>query len=310
MRDCNQGMFRQQIRFLRRQLLQDGELPFSEVRSEEIIEKARTAVSFVWNDRIYTPIVTLWVFLGQVMSADHSCRAAVARFVAHRIANSRSPFSALTGAYCQARKRLPEKVISTVARLVGRQLANEAQNSWLWKGRHVNMFDGTTASMPDTPENQTAYPQVYNQKPGLGFPIARVCTINSLSCGAVLDLGICRNAGKRQGEVSLLRQLWSVLSPGDIPRTDALLSSWYEMLTLKQRGIDSVSPLNRGNTNWNALGNAFRSEVSPGVTEVPEPSTLAVLMLLGMIVTAGVACPATGRRGGSQPGRHRAAAAD
>lgn len=247
MRDCNQGRFRQQIRFLRRQFLQDGELPFSEVLSEEIVEKALTSVSFVWNDRIYTPIVTLWVFLGQVMSADHSCRAAVARLLTHRISNGQSPCSAETGAYCQARKRLPEKFFSTVARLTGRQLAEQVQGNWLWKGRHVYMFDGTTVSMPDTPENQTAYPQVYNQKPGLGFPIARVCTIISLSCGAVLDLGICRYAGKGQGEVSLLRKLWHILSPGDVLLTDSLMSSWYEMLTLKQRGIDSVSRLNKGN---------------------------------------------------------------
>jgi hypothetical protein len=107
------------------------------------------------------------------------------------------------------------------------------------------MFDGTTVSMPDTPENQAAYPQVYNQKLGVGFPIARVCTIMSLSCGAVLDMGISRYAGKGQGELSLLRKMWDILSPGDILLTDALMSTWHEMLTLKQRGIDSVSRLNK-----------------------------------------------------------------
>ena len=96
MRDCNQGRFQQQIRFLRRQFLQDGGLPFSNLLTEGIVEKALTAVSFVWNDRIYTPLVTLWVFLGQVMSADHSCRAAVARLVAHRISNGQSPCSSGT----------------------------------------------------------------------------------------------------------------------------------------------------------------------------------------------------------------------
>ena len=242
MRDCNHGTFRQQIRFLRRQFLQDGDLPFSNLLSGEIVEQALTAVSFVWNDRIYSPIVTLWVFLGQVMSADHSCRAAVARLVAHRIAHGQSPCSSETGAYCQARKRLPEKFFSIVARMVGRKLEDRVQSNWLWKGRHVYMFDGTTVSMPDTPENQAAYPQVYNQKPGLGFPIARVCTLISLSCGVVLDLGISRYAGKGQGELSLLRKLWDILSPGDILLTDALMSTWYEMLTLKARGVDSVSP--------------------------------------------------------------------
>ncbi len=88
-----------------------------------------------------------------------------------------------------------------------------AQRGWLWKGRRVYLFDGTTVTMPDTPANQAAYPQVYNQGPGLGFPIARVGALISLACGAVVNLGFCRYAGKGQGEVSLLRQLWDVLAP-------------------------------------------------------------------------------------------------
>jgi hypothetical protein len=50
----------------------------------------------------------------------------------------------------------------------------KAKQDWLWKGRRVYLFDGTTVTMPDTPENQAAYPQVYNQKLGLGFPISRI----------------------------------------------------------------------------------------------------------------------------------------
>ena len=194
-----QGCFRHQLGFLREQFLQDSELPFSNVLSTEIVTKAMTAVDLQWNDRIYTPLVTLWIFLGQVMSADHSCRAAVARFIAHRISRGQSACSAKTSAYCQARKRLPEELFSHVARLVGKTLAANVGAPWLWKDRHVYMFDGTTVTMPATRHNQAAYPQVYNQKPGLGFPIARVCAIMSLSCGAVLDLGICRYAGKRSG---------------------------------------------------------------------------------------------------------------
>ena len=170
MRDCNQGRFQQQIRFLRRQFLQDGDLPFSNVLSERIVEQALTAVDVVWNDGIYTPLVTLWVFLGQVLSADHSCRAAVARLIAHRVSQGQRPCSSETGAYCQARKRLPEKFFSAVACLVGRALDSKVDPKWLWKGRRVYMFDGTTVSMPDTSANLKAYPKTYNQKPGLGFP--------------------------------------------------------------------------------------------------------------------------------------------
>lgn len=71
MRYCNQGWFRQQVSFLRRQFLQDGDLPFTNVLSEQIVAQALTAIQAFWMDRIYSPLVTLWVFLGQVLSADH-----------------------------------------------------------------------------------------------------------------------------------------------------------------------------------------------------------------------------------------------
>jgi hypothetical protein len=105
---------------------------------------------------------------------------------------------------------LPESFFSAVACAVGRALDAKAERRWLWKGRRVCLFDGTTVTMPDTPENQAAYPQVYNQGPGLGFPIARTGAIASLACGAIVGLGFCRYAGKGQGEVSLLRRLWDV----------------------------------------------------------------------------------------------------
>ena len=180
--------------------LQEGKLPFTDILSAETITQALETIDVCWKDRIYTPLVTLWVFLGQVLSADHSCRASVARLIAHRISQGLNPCSSETGAYCQARKRLPEKFFSAVACLVGRALDAKSDAAWLWKGRRVCMFDGSTVSMPDTAANQRDYPQIYNQKPGCGFPIARIGAIISLSCGAVLNMGICRYAGKGQGE--------------------------------------------------------------------------------------------------------------
>src|SRR6185436_19893487 len=116
MRYSNQGRFRQQVRFLRRQFLQDGNLPFTNVLSDQIVSQALTAAGAFWVDRIYSPLVTLWVFLGQVLSADHSCRAAVARLIAHRLSRGQRPCSAETGAYCQARKRLADLAESPYVR--------------------------------------------------------------------------------------------------------------------------------------------------------------------------------------------------
>ena len=237
-----QGSVREQMRFLRRQFLQDGGLPFTDILSEEVISQALKAIDG-FLDRIYSPLVTLWVFLGQVLSADPSCRAAVARLIVHRISRGKSPCSAVTGAYCQARKRLPEKFFSDAARQTGSALDTNAKEDWLWKGRRVLVYDGSTVSMPDTSENQAAYPQPVAQKPGIGFPMARIAAVFSLACGAVLDLGICRYAGKGQSELGMLRTLWNIFRPGDIMLADRLMCSWTEMVMLKQRGVDCVCRL-------------------------------------------------------------------
>ena len=163
MRYSIQGRFRQQFRFLQRQFLQDGNLAFTDVLSEEIVAEALETTGVCWFERIYTPLVTLWVFLSQVLSADHSCRAAVARLISHRVSHGQNPCSPETGAYCLARIRLPEKFFSMVARQAGKALDAKVAADWLWKGRRVYAFDGSSVSMPDTLENQRAYPQLDTQ---------------------------------------------------------------------------------------------------------------------------------------------------
>ena len=184
--------------------------------------------------------MTLRVFLGQVLNADQSCRAAVARLIADRVSRGLEPCSSETGAYCQARRRLPEGFFSAVARLVGRNLDAQVDRRWLRKGRRVCLFDGSTVSMPDTPENRREYPLAYNQVPGTNFATARIGAIISLSCGAILDLGVCRYAGKGQGEVSLLRRLWSAVTPRRRAAGGPLMSGWVGMHRLKQRGVNTL----------------------------------------------------------------------
>jgi hypothetical protein len=245
MRYFSQGRFRKQVSFLRKQFLQMRGMPLSNVLSAEMVERELASIGGVWLDRIYTPVVTLWVFLSQVLSADHSCRAAVARLISHRVASGESPCSAETGAYCQARKRLPEKLFAQTVRQTGRALEDQIDRRSLWKGRHVKVFDGSTVSMPDTAANQQAYPQPASQKPGVGFPLARIAAVFSLASAAILELGICRFAGKGQSELGLLRLFWNVFHPGDVMLADRYLCSWFEIAILKGRNVDSVCRLHQ-----------------------------------------------------------------
>ena len=245
MRHSNQGWFREQFGFLKRQFLQEGDLPFTGVLSDKTIKQALNAIDFAWKDRVYTPLVTLWLFLSQVISADHSCRSAVARLIAHRLSKGQSSCSARTGAYCQARARLPEQFFAAVTRLVGQALDSRVKEDWLWKGRRVLMFDGSTISMPDTAANQAEYPQTNKSKPGAGFPITRIGVICSLTCGAVLNLGFCAYMGKGTGEVSLLRRLWNVLQKGDVLLADGLMCNWRNIYELTERDVHIVTRINK-----------------------------------------------------------------
>src|SRR5262249_54851901 len=155
------------------------------------------AVSY--RDRLFSPLVTLWAFLSQVLDPDHSCRAAVARLLAWRAARGLAPCSADTGAYCKARRRLPEAVLARLTRATGRQPQDQAPGHWRRNGRTVKVVDGTTVSMPDTADNQKEFPQSRAQKPGVGFPIARLVVLFSLAVGTALDAALGRYRGKQTG---------------------------------------------------------------------------------------------------------------
>jgi hypothetical protein len=104
----------------------------------------------------------------------------------------------------------------------------------------VQLVDGTTVSMPDTPENQEAYPQAHTQKEGLGFPVARVVVLLSLATGMLTDMAMGPYAGKATGETALLRQLPDGFEPGDILLADRYYCSYFMIALLMERGIDFV----------------------------------------------------------------------
>lgn len=237
--------FWQQMSFVRVQFAQIPGLAFGDVLSIDMVQQALTVFAIPWIDTVYTPLVTLLLFLSQVMNADSSCRAAVARLVAFRVAQGLRPCSSKTGAYCTARKNLPEGFFAWLVRRVGASLAAQVAPEWLWKGREVLVFDGSTVSMPDTPANQAAYPQPRSQKPGVGFPLARIAAVFSLACGAVLDLGLCRYRGKGQSELGLLRQLWHNFKAGSILLADRYICSYFEIALLLRRGVDSVTRMHQ-----------------------------------------------------------------
>jgi hypothetical protein len=215
-------------------------LYFASLLSEERIDESFGTARALWQGWVYTPAVTVWVFLSQCLSADHSCVEAVAGLIAWRLARGLKPCSAKTGAYCTAREDLPEEVCSRLMRQTGRAVDEAAPRAWRWHGHRVLDVDGSTFTMPDTPENQAEYPQVPGQRRGCGFPIARIVVVFSLAVGTVLDAAIGKYQGKLTGENSLFRTLHPLLEEGDVVLADRYFSGWFDLALLEQRGVHAV----------------------------------------------------------------------
>lgn len=194
-----------------------------------------------FRDRIYPPMTTLGLFIGQALSPDGACQDAVARNLSERRARGAAGCSLSTGPYCKARQRLPLALISRLGVVVGETLEGASPRHWKWRGRSVKLMDGTTVSMPDTPANQEVYPQSGVQKPELGFPLAMLVALISLSTGAVLRwaLGPCR--GKHTGEQALFRTLMPYLDAGDVVLADRYHCNYFTVALLVEHGVDLVT---------------------------------------------------------------------
>ncbi len=192
----------------------------------------------------WTPALTLWTFLHQVLSSDRSCRQAVCHVVM-AFALTRQPESFDTAAYCRARGKLPAALMQALTLDVGRRLEAQVPTGLLWHGRHVHLVDGSTSRLPDTPENQRAYPQPKSQKPGLGLPIIRWVVLLSLATAAVLGFAYGPYQGKQTGETSLFRQLLQQLRPGEIVVADRYFCSYFMVALLRLAGVDVVLRLHQ-----------------------------------------------------------------
>jgi Transposase DDE domain len=216
-------------------------LPFAGVLAEASILDVLNEHGVTYRDRVFGPVTTIWGFLSQVLSDDHSCRDAVSRVIAHRAANGVPDCSPNTASYCNARSRLLTGVLRTLAMRTAQELQASAAEEWKWNGRSVFIVDGSHVSMPDTPENQARYPQPATQQPGVGFPLARVAVLLSLATGACHDLAIAPYAGKGTGETTLLREMYGALAPGDVVLADALFDNYFLICELRDRSIELVA---------------------------------------------------------------------
>ena len=249
------------IELVRQSLLQSEGLPFSDALTVEQIQQAFDAedVSFGNADRdanpasaddgdvVYTMGITLWSMLSQALFTDvqRACRSAVQRVAVYYALLGREVSSTNTGAYCRARAKVTEGVVRRLAVGVAERCEAAVPDEWRWKGLRMLVIDGTTLSMPDTPENQEEWPQPASQTEGLGFPLMRAVALTSVVTGMVLALAVGPWAGKETGETALFRSLFKNLKRGDLVLSDRYYGGWFMLALLQDLGVEFVTRLHQ-----------------------------------------------------------------
>ena len=196
-------------------------------------------------DDVWTPAVTLWAFLGQCLAGSKCCVAAVARVLVLRVALGLPPCSAATGAYCKARAKLPEPWLRRLTLQVGQAVEDGVPDSWRWHSKRVLLADGAECSLPDTPENQKAYPQPGSQQPGLGFPMIRLVVLLTFTSAALVGCALGPHQGKETGETALFRTLLDQVRAGDVVVADRYYCSYWQVALLRECGADACCRLHQ-----------------------------------------------------------------
>ena len=228
--------------------LADG-LPFADILSAKDIRQAFDDADCHFaesEEDIYSPAVTLWAFLSQMLftGSARSCHAAVqrvrelCRFLGKTLPSLKS------GGYCKARNKIDEAVPEQLIRTIAEKTERKARKNWKWCGRnHLYLVDGSHVKGSDTPNNQEEYPQPKSQAEGYGFPMMRILILTSLITGMVRAIAMTSYYGKETGEVALLRSLIDQIEEGSVVVGDQLFCSYMMIALLSAAGIDVVTKL-------------------------------------------------------------------
>ncbi len=181
--------------------------------------------------------LTFWTFLWQSAQAGSSCRDAVRQARALRISRDQPPPADDTGPYCTARGKLPLDRLDSIHQDLLQDAQSLITEGDLWCGHRVSVLDGTCFTMADTPENQALYPQPRVQKPGCGFPIARLLAFFCLSTGLIRTW---ITGHWYQHELSLLPGLLESLRRGEVLLGDRGFGNFVVLAQCVRLGLHAV----------------------------------------------------------------------
>jgi hypothetical protein len=193
----------------------------------EMIIQACRDVGHRWSVRTLGPVVTLQLFLLQVLHGNTAINH-VARLARMAFTDS---------AYCQARMRLPLAVFQLLVQRVADALQEETLDEGRWLGHRTFFVDGSAFSMPDTPELQNHFGQPGAQKPGCGFPVAHMLGLMHAGTGMITKV---LTAPLRTHDMAQAAELHPELHDGDVLVADRGFCSYVHLALVLQANLHAV----------------------------------------------------------------------
>jgi hypothetical protein len=184
-----------------------------------------------FRDRCLDPATTVALFIKQIINGNSSCAQ-----VRH-LENQK--FSAQ--AYCQARKRLPLEVLLTLSHRLcdAVRRARQWETGDLFLTHRVFVVDGSTFSMPDTPQLQEEFGQPGMQKPGCGFPAAHLLAMFDLNTGMLIETAA---SPLRTHDLAKVSGMHPRLREGDLLMGDTAFGSYGHFALLLQGKLQGLMP--------------------------------------------------------------------
>lgn len=195
--------------------------------SETAIAKAARDAGMTWNDSTLNPITTIQIFFLQILHGNTACE-----HLSHL-----SGLSFTAAAYCKARMRIKLDVLHKLLERCVEQLQQETFDSARWLGHRVFHVDGSSFSMPDTPELQAHFGQSGAQLPGCGFPTAHWLVLLHAGTGMITKM---LAAPLRTHDMSRMVELHPELRAGDVLVADRGFCSYTHLALLVQRGVHGL----------------------------------------------------------------------
>lgn len=200
---------------------------WTEELSGDAIAQACRDCGMRWYESSLNPIVTMQIFFLQILHGNTA--------IEHLSHLTKLTFSA--SAYCQARMRIKLDVLYLLLERCVGQLQQEAFEHARWLGHRVFLMDGSSFSMPDTPELQAHFGQPGNQKPGCGFPTAHWLAMFHAGTGMITKM---LTSPLRTHDMSGAAILHPELGEGDLLMADRAFCSFAHLALLFQRGVHGL----------------------------------------------------------------------